>query len=69
MLAKLYGEEGKEADVKEALRNIEIAAVEAAPTFNVFNHLRQIQQSWERMMDFAGQAASREKIRQGLLAT
>ena len=62
-------EEGKEADAKEALRNIEIAAVEAAPNFNVFIHLRQLQQSWERMMDFAGQAAPREKIRQTLLAT
>jgi len=69
VLAKLYGEEGKEAYAKEALRNIEIAAVEAAPNFNVFNHLRQLQQSWERMMDFAGQAAPREKIRQTLLAT
>jgi len=69
VLAKLYGEEGKEADAKEALRNIEIAAVEAAPNFNVFNHLRQLQQSWERMMAFVGQATPREKIRQTLLAT
>ena len=68
VLAKLYREEGKEADAKEALRNIEIAGVETAPNFNVFNHLRQLQQSWERMMDFAGQAAPREKIRQTLLA-
>ena len=69
VLAEQYREEGKEADAKEALRNIEIAGVEAAPNFNVFNHLRQLQQSWERMMDFAGQAAPREKIRQTLLAT
>ncbi len=69
LLAEQYRKEGKEADAKEALRNIEIAAVEASPNFNVFNHLRQLQQSWERMMDFAGQAAPREKIRQTLLAT
>ncbi len=69
VLAEQYRQEGKEADVKEALRNIEIVGVEAASNFNVFNHLRQLQQSWERMMDFAGQGAPREKIRQTLLAT
>ena len=69
VLAEQYRKKGKEADAKEALRNIEIAGVEAAPNFNVFNHLRQLQQSWERMMDFAGQSAPREKMRQTLLAT
>jgi len=68
VLAEQYREEGKEADAKEALRNIEIVGAEAAPKFNVFNHLRQLQQSWERMMGFAGQVAPREKIRQTLLA-
>ena len=69
VLAKLYREKGKEAEAKEALRNIEIAGVKAAPEFNVFNHLLRLQQSWEMMMVFAGQATPREKIRQTLLAT
>ena len=67
-LAKQYREEGKEAEAKEALRNIEIAKAEAAPKFDVFHHLRQLQKSWQKMMDLAAQAAPRERLRQTLLA-
>ncbi|NIQ40221.1 MAG: hypothetical protein GTN81_16795 [Proteobacteria bacterium] len=62
ILADHYRAEGNEADAAEALKNIEIASIEADSTKNPFRELLRTKKLWEEMMEFI----ERRHIQQGL---
>lgn len=62
-LAEQYSSEGKEADSTQALKNIEIARVEALSGENSYQRLLHIKKLWEEMMEFTAQEKIREKLK------
>lgn len=62
ILADHYRAEGNEADAAEALKNIDIARIEADSAKNPFRELLRTKKLWEEMMDFT----ERRDIQQGL---
>ncbi|MFH1242329.1 MAG: hypothetical protein V1689_08205 [Pseudomonadota bacterium] len=62
-LAAHYLSQDKRADAKEALRNIEIARVQATPQENAFHRLLRMKRLWEEMMDFTASENLRERLR------
>ena len=54
--------EGKEADAREALNNIDIARREAAAGENTFHRLLRTQQKWEKMMEFTARKEVRREL-------
>ncbi len=62
-LAAHYLSQGKGADAKEALRNIEIARVQATPQENACRRFFRMKRLWEEMMDFTASENLRERLR------
>ena len=66
ILADDYRHEGKEADAREALKNIEIAAGEAVPRENAFRWVLEIKKGWTEIMAFADQRETRGNLKQAI---
>ncbi|MDP2218155.1 MAG: hypothetical protein Q8J68_12815 [Methanolobus sp.] len=65
----LSGEYRRNGDLQggiEALKNIEVAKEEAVPSFDPFEHLLELQKSWEHLMSYTGQDIVRQEM-QGIL--
>jgi glycosyltransferase involved in cell wall biosynthesis len=69
ILADYYRAEGSEADAVEALKNIDIARIEAHSGKNPFRELLRTKKLWEEMMDFTAREEIRERLREILVSS
>ncbi|NIO03261.1 MAG: hypothetical protein GTN74_01235 [Proteobacteria bacterium] len=62
ILADHYRAEGNEADAAEALKNIDIARIEAYSKKNLFRELIRTKKLWEEMMEFTERGDIRQRL-------
>ncbi len=62
ILADHYRAEGNEADAAEALKNIDIARIEAHSKKNLFRELLRTKKLWEEMMEFTERSDIRQRL-------
>ena len=64
LLSLEYLGQGDRRGAEEALRNIELARTDAAPKFDPFDELCDLQKRWRELMDYAGEGEANSRIRQ-----